>query len=83
MVLAGRTHHHLMPTRPKPGAISLHEDVARAVRTGDSAAAEQAMRAIIDEAAAAMREDRAADPGSANVRRRDHLILRGKTGVME
>lgn len=54
-VLAGRTHHHLMPARPNPEAVSLHEDVARAIRAGDAAAAEAAMRAIIAEAAAAMR----------------------------
>lgn len=55
-VLAGRTHHDLMPANPNPVAIGLHDDVARAVRNGDAVAAEQAMRAIIDEAADAMRE---------------------------
>ena len=33
-VLAGRTHHGLMPDRPNPEAIALHDTVARAVRTG-------------------------------------------------
>jgi DNA-binding FadR family transcriptional regulator len=56
-VLSGRTHHHLMPARPDPDAIELHDVVARAVRVGDSAAAERAMRELIDEAAAAMRAD--------------------------
>jgi DNA-binding FadR family transcriptional regulator len=55
-VLAGRTHHDLMPARPNPAAIALHDDVARAVRNGDGTAAERAMRAIIDEAADALRE---------------------------
>lgn len=55
-VLAGRTHHHLMPDRPNPEAIGLHEAVARAISSGDAAGASMAMVAIIDEAAAAMRE---------------------------
>ena len=53
-VLAGRTHHHLMPARPNPVAIRLHADVAQAVQAGDADAAEQAMREIIREAAQAM-----------------------------
>ncbi len=53
-VLAGRTHHHLMPATPNPEAIELHDEVARAIRRRDEAAAERAMRAIIDEAAEAM-----------------------------
>lgn len=53
-VLAGRTHHDLMPSRPNPEAIALHDAVARAVREGDAAAAEAAMRGIIDEAAEAL-----------------------------
>lgn len=56
-VLSGRTHHGMMPDRPNPEAIALHDDVARAVRMGDPDAAEQAMRAIIDEAAAALRAE--------------------------
>ena len=55
-VLAGRTHHHLMPSTPNPDAIALHETVARAVRLRDATAARDAMRQIIDEAADAMRE---------------------------
>ena len=56
-VLAGRTHHDLMPARPNPEAIALHDAVARAVRQRDPVAAEQAMRSIIDEAAAAVRRE--------------------------
>ncbi|MDG4667465.1 FCD domain-containing protein [Mycobacterium sp. 236(2023)] len=52
-VLAGRTHHGLMPDRPEIAAIALHDDVARAIRMGEEDQAERAMRAIIDEAAAA------------------------------
>ena len=55
-VLAGRTHHGMMPDSPNPAAIALHDEVARAVRTRDPDAAERAMRAIIDEATAAVRE---------------------------
>ena len=53
-VLTGRTHHHLMPARPNPHAIELHDVVARAVRTQDPEGAEKAMRQIINEAASAM-----------------------------
>lgn len=56
-VLAGRTHHGMMPDQPNPEAIALHDEVARAVRLRDPAAAETAMRSIIDEAAAAMRTE--------------------------
>lgn len=56
-VLAGRTHHGMMPITPNPVAIALHDDVARAIRNGDEAEAERAMRAIIDEAAAAIVAD--------------------------
>lgn len=55
-VLAGRTHHGMMPTRPNPAAIALHDDVARAIRLRDPETAESAMRAIIVEAAAAVQE---------------------------
>lgn len=58
-VLSGRTHHGMMPDRPNSDAIALHEAVARAVRSGDVAGAERAMRSIIDEASAAMSELRA------------------------
>lgn len=53
-VLAGRTHHDLMPTHPEPAAIRLHGDVAEAVASGDEPRAERAMRAIVDEAQHAM-----------------------------
>ncbi|GAB3866513.1 FCD domain-containing protein [Nocardioides maradonensis] len=63
-VLAGRTHHHLMPATPNAEAIRLHEQVAVAVRTGDGDDAEAAMRAIIDEAAEALRAQNAVQPPS-------------------
>ncbi len=56
-VLAGRTHHGMMPERPDPAAIALHDEVARAIRMGEERKAEQAMRAIIDEAASAVVEE--------------------------
>lgn len=55
-VLAGRTHHDLMPARPNPVAVRLHGDVARAIGEGDAAGAAAAMRAIIDEASDAVRD---------------------------
>jgi DNA-binding FadR family transcriptional regulator len=56
-VLTGRTHHGMMPESPNPAAIALHDEVARAIRLRDEDAAERAMRAIIDEAAAAVTDD--------------------------
>jgi DNA-binding FadR family transcriptional regulator len=53
-VLTGRTHHGMMPATPNPAAIELHDQVARAIRLRDEAAAERAMRAIIDEATSAV-----------------------------
>lgn len=53
-VLAGRTEHHLMPSRPEPAAIRLHGDVAEAIASSDAARAEQAMRDIVTEAREAM-----------------------------
>jgi DNA-binding FadR family transcriptional regulator len=55
-VLAGRTHHDLMPSRPDPAAIRLHGDVAEAVSAGDAPRAEAAMRAILAEAQEAMEQ---------------------------
>lgn len=52
--LNGRTVHALMPDTANPEAIRLHEEVAAAVRRGDAAAAESAMRAIVEEASAAL-----------------------------
>ncbi|PWN01335.1 GntR family transcriptional regulator [Nocardioides silvaticus] len=49
-VLAGRTHHHLMPDHPKREAVDWHDQVARAVRSGDAVAARAAMQAIVEEA---------------------------------
>ena len=56
-VLTGRTHHGMMPDMPNPAAIELHDQVARAIRLRDEAAAELAMRAIIDEAVSAVAEE--------------------------
>lgn len=56
-VLAGRTHHQLMPAEPNPDAVRLHGDLAQAVLAGDSAAARAATEQIIDEAQAAMEGD--------------------------
>ncbi len=56
-VLSGRTHHGMMPERPNPAAIELHDEVARAIRQGDEVAAETSMRAIIDEATSAVAEE--------------------------
>jgi DNA-binding FadR family transcriptional regulator len=53
-VLAGRTHHGMMPATPNPAAIELHDEVARAIRMRDDVAAERSMRAIIDEATSAV-----------------------------
>ncbi|KUI33536.1 GntR family transcriptional regulator [Mycobacterium sp. IS-1496] len=53
-VLTGRTHHGMMPEKPNLAAIALHDEVARAIRMGEEKQAEQAMRAIIDEAASAV-----------------------------
>lgn len=65
-VLSGRTHHGMMPDQPETAAIALHDEVARAVRGQDPAAAEAAMREIIAEASVAMESQlEAAPPGSA------------------
>jgi len=53
-LLAGRTHHHLMPEVPESTAIALHGAVATAVQSGRPDEAEQAMRAIVAEAAQAL-----------------------------
>jgi DNA-binding FadR family transcriptional regulator len=60
-VLTGRTHHGMMPAEPNPAAIALHDEVARAIRLRDETGAERAMRAIIDEATAAVAEDPVAE----------------------
>lgn len=53
-VLAGRAHHHVMPEHPRQEAIRLHIAVAEAVQSGDSTRAEESMRAILADAAAAL-----------------------------
>lgn len=54
VVLRGRTQLGLMPHKPVPEALDLHEAVAHAVATGRSAAAEQAMRELLVEVRTAM-----------------------------
>jgi DNA-binding FadR family transcriptional regulator len=66
-VLGGRTHHGMMPARPNPAAIELHDEVARAIRLRDEAAAERAMRAIIDESAAGLAGDLSTSPSENQV----------------
>jgi DNA-binding FadR family transcriptional regulator len=56
-VLTGRSNHGMMLAMPNPAAIELHDQVARAIRLRDEDAAERAMRAIIDEAVAAVAEE--------------------------
>lgn len=56
-VLTGRTQHGMMPAKPEIAAIALHDEVARAIRMGEAVQAEQAMRAIIDEAASAVADE--------------------------
>ncbi|MFD9433622.1 FadR/GntR family transcriptional regulator [Streptomyces sp. NPDC060002] len=45
-VLAGRTHHEVMFEDPAPAAVTLHIQVAEAVREGDAARAERLTREI-------------------------------------
>ncbi|OIJ92491.1 FadR/GntR family transcriptional regulator [Streptomyces colonosanans] len=45
-VLTGRTHHDVMFEDPDPAAVTLHVQVAEAVREGDAARAEQLTREI-------------------------------------
>ena len=59
-----------MPARPNPAAIELHDQVARAVRLGDSAGAELAMRAIIEEAATALQEEQEVRDAQAAAQKR-------------
>ncbi len=53
-VLAGRTHHGLMPAHPVPAALDAHEGAARAVRDHDPVAAERWMRELVTEVRAAI-----------------------------
>ncbi|GHH75157.1 transcriptional regulator [Streptomyces sulfonofaciens] len=45
-VLAGRTHHQVMFADPDPAAVTLHVQVAAAIREGDGARAEELTREI-------------------------------------
>ncbi|WP_367128816.1 FadR/GntR family transcriptional regulator [Saccharothrix sp. HUAS TT1] len=49
VVLSGRTTLGLMPERPVPSALDLHEEVAKAVASRHPEAAELAMRALVAE----------------------------------
>ncbi|PSL07037.1 GntR family transcriptional regulator [Haloactinopolyspora alba] len=53
-VLKGRTHHGLMPSPPVPVALATHDEVARAVRDGDTGAAELAMHTLLAEVRSAI-----------------------------
>ncbi|RMI06707.1 FadR/GntR family transcriptional regulator [Cellulomonas triticagri] len=53
-VLAGRTRHGLMPSRPRAEALDAHEAVADAVRRRDPEGAERAMTVITSEIRAAL-----------------------------
>lgn len=61
-VLSGRNHHGMPPATPNPATIELHDEVARAIRLRDQAAAEKAMRAIIDETASPVTADTSSAP---------------------
>jgi DNA-binding FadR family transcriptional regulator len=67
-VLSGRTHHGMMPDKPNPVAIELHDEVARAIRMKDETGAERAMRAIIDEAADAVAQEHSDSPAPSQPR---------------
>lgn len=56
-VLQGRTQLGLMPHKPVPEALDLHEAVAQAVADGRSADAETAMRRLLAEVRTAMLPD--------------------------
>jgi DNA-binding FadR family transcriptional regulator len=55
-VLSGRTRHALMPREAAAEAVLLHRTVAQGVADGDAAAAEAAMRAIVEEADRSVQE---------------------------
>lgn len=46
-ILTGRTHHQVMFDDPDPAAVTLHVQVAEAVREGDGARAEEITRQIV------------------------------------
>jgi DNA-binding FadR family transcriptional regulator len=54
-VLAGRTHHGLMPRYPDEEALRLHADVAQAIQRRDGARAQEAMVRIMQQALDEMR----------------------------
>ncbi len=55
-VLTGRTHHGLMPERPKPEALDAHDAVARGVAQQDLRTARVNMQLLVDEVRAALEE---------------------------
>ena len=55
-VLAGRTHHGLMPSSPVSEALDAHEQIARAIFDGDENLAESAMKFATTEVRQALRD---------------------------
>lgn len=55
-VLTGRTHHGLMPSRPKPEALDAHDAVARGIAEQDIRTARVNMQFLVDEVRAALEE---------------------------
>lgn len=55
-VLTGRTHHGLMPERPKPEALDAHDAVARGVAQQDVRTARVNMQFLVDEVRSALEE---------------------------
>lgn len=63
-VLAGRTHHGLMPAAPVEAALAAHQQVASAVFRGEPEAAEESMYRAIAEVRDALRRRVALEPVS-------------------
>lgn len=55
-VLTGRTHHGLMPERPKPEALDAHDAVARGIAEQDTRTARENMQLLVDEVRRALEE---------------------------
>ncbi len=72
-VLTGRTRHSLMPHVAEPEAVRLHGVVASCVQGGDAAGAQDAMRAIVEETAIAIREIHDEGAAAAPAAHRDPL----------
>jgi DNA-binding FadR family transcriptional regulator len=54
-VLSGRTHQGLMPRTPWPHELDTHEQVAHAIRDGDTATSEARMASLLAEVSSAIR----------------------------